>query len=257
MAPETKSKKFDLSNRLYVLLVLILVIGIAYFAWIVFYTYKAGDIEDANQITISATGEVYAAPDIAALTLGIQTDGKDVKNITQENTETMNKIIDGVKSLGLEAKDIQTTQYSVSPQYNWTQDKGQVLKGYRITQNIDLKIRDFDKIGDILSVATENGANIVSDLRFSIEDEEKAKTQARDKAIAAAKAKAQTIAHQAGIKLGDIINVYEDYYYAPVQYSSAKVMNDMASSESAREIAQVESGEQQVQITINLVYEIR
>jgi cytoskeletal protein RodZ len=54
MAPETKSKKFDLSNRLYVLLVLILVIGIAYFAWIVFYTYKAGDIEDANQITISA-----------------------------------------------------------------------------------------------------------------------------------------------------------------------------------------------------------
>jgi hypothetical protein len=239
------------------LLVLIIVIGIAYFAWVVFYTYKAGYIEDTNNITISATGEVYAAPDIAALTLGIQTDGKDVKTITQKNTETMNKIIDGVKSLGLEAKDIQTTQYSVSPQYNWTQDKGQVLEGYRITQNIDLKIRDFKKIGDILGVATENGANIVSDLRFSIEDEEKAKAQAREKAITSAKAKAQTIAQQAGIKLGEIINVYEDYYYTPVQYSSAKVMNDMVSSGSAREVAQVESGEQQVQITINLVYKIK
>jgi len=257
MAPEIKPKKFDLSNRLYILLVLIIVIGIAYFAWIVFYTYKAGYIEDTNNITISATGEVYAAPDIAALTLGIQTDGKDVKTITQKNTETMNKIIDGVKGLGVDAKDIQTTQYSVSPQYNWTQDEGQVLEGYRITQNIDLKIRDFAKIGDILGVATENGANIVSDLRFSIEDEEKAKTQAREKAIAAAKAKAQIIADQAGIKLGDIINVYEDYYYAPVAYSSAKVMNEASGGGAAIDTAQIESGEQKVQITINLVYKIK
>lgn len=254
MTPEKKSKKFDLSNRLYILLILIIVIGIACFVWMVFYTYKA---EDKNNITISAIGEVYADPDIAALTLGIQTDGKDVKTITQKNTETMNKIIDGVKGLGVEAKDIQTAQYSVSPQYNWTQDEGQVLEGYRITQNIDLKIRDFAKIGDILGVATENGANIVSDLKFSIEDEEKAKTQAREKAIAAAKAKAQIIAGQAGIKLGDIINVYEDYSYAPVAYSSAKTMNEASSMGAGRETAQIESGEQKVQITINLVYRIR
>jgi len=256
MVTDIKSKKIDLSNRLYALLVLIIIIGIAYFAWSIFYTYKAAYFEDTNQITISGTGEVYATPDIAKLTLGVQTEGADVKSITQENTETMNKVIDAAKSLGVEAKDIQTTQYSVTPKYNWTQERGQVLEGYTITQNIELKIRDFSKIGDILSKSTESGANNIGNLQFSIEDAEKIKTQARAKAIEQAKIKAQTIAQQAGVKLGDVINVYEDSYYAPTAYSSAKVM-DAVGSAARESVAQIETGEQKVQVTISLVYKIK
>jgi len=253
---DLKSKKIDLSDRLLVVIGLLVFSIFYYVSFQMVYQFNSLEQLNSNQITVSGQGKVYTSPDIATLTLGVQTEGKDVKEITQKNVSSMNKIIDGLKKLNIENKDIQTAQYTVNSQYDWTEEGGRVLKGYTISQNVEVKIRDFTKIGDVLSMATENGANVVGDLQFSIEDAEQFKTQARAEAIKQAKEKAVVLAQQTGINLGDIINVYEDSYgYAPVAYSSAKLMG--AGTDAVQESAQIESGEQTVTVTVNLTYKVK
>jgi hypothetical protein len=221
------------------------------------YQFKTLNQQNVNQITVSGVGKVYTTPDIATVTLGVETNGASVKTITEKNVTAMNKIIDGLKKLGIEDKDIQTTQYSVAPQYNYTEREGRVPNGYTINQNIEVKIRNFDNISGVLDVATQNGANVVSSLAFTIDDPEQFRAEARAKAIEQAKAKAETLAKQAGVKLGEIINVYENNYVtSPIMYNSAQKL--MGAGEAASyDSAQIQTGEQEIDITINLTYKIK
>ena len=252
----TEKKEFDLSNRLFIIVVLLVIGAIACFSYQIFYKAKTLEQQNQNQITVSGEGKVYATPDIATVTLGIETNGKSVKEITQTNVSAMNKIIEEVKNLGIEDKDIQTTQYSVTPQYNYTEKEGRVPNGYTINQNIEVKIRNFDNISGVLDVATQNGANVVSSLAFTIDDPEQFRAEARAKAIEQAKAKAETLAKQAGVKLGEIINVYENNYsYSPV-YTNSKTLMGAGVLESTAS-ADIQTGQQEVDLTINLTYKLK
>lgn len=260
MVVQTKiPKKIDLSNRLFIVLAVFAVAFAVICLWQIIYQWKTFDQSNYNQINVSGEGKVSVSPDLATITLGLETNGKDVSEITKESTASMNKIIEELKALGLESADIQTTQYSVNPRYDYT-DKGRVDDGYQIEQNIEVKIRDFDKIANVITIATENGANVINNLQFSIEDEQKAKNDAREKAIAQAKQKAQEIAQETGIKLGKIINFYESssssdnpIYYSVKSMSSAVALEDSAMGVSSN----IESGEQEVTVTVNLVYKVK
>jgi len=259
MAIESKPKKFDLSNRLYVVVVILFAFCLIYLAAGMFYEWKSFDQTNYNQITVSGEGKIYASPDLATVTLGLETNGKDVKEITQKSSDAMNEMIAKIKGLGIDSADIQTTQYTVAPQYDYT-DEGRKDNGYQISQNVEVKIRDFSKIGDVLSAATASGANVINDLQFSIENPEKSKAEARQKAIDQAKEKAQTLAAQSGIKLGKIINVYEDSYTDTpnLNYSVKSLGAGVASLESADSYSsQIESGQQQVSVTVSLTYKIK
>ena len=95
--------------------------------------------------------------------------------------------------------------------------------GYTLEQDVQVKIRDFTKIGDILSAATSSGANVVGDLQFTIDNPEQFKEQARAQAIAQAKSNAQNLAKESGLNLGKLINVYENNYNpSPIMYNSCK-----------------------------------
>jgi len=255
---DIENKKIDLSNRFFVLVSVLIAGALIFGIFQLVYQFKSVNLQNQNQITISGSGKVYMVPDVAKVTLGIETTGKSVKDITQTNVTAMNKIIEGLKLLAIAEKDIQTTQYSVRPQYNWTERSGRVLDGYIIYQNIEVKIRDFAKISDVLNVATENGVNIVSELQFTIDDIEKVKAQAREKAILEAKEKAKTLASQTGIKLGDIINIYEnnDNYYAPM-YSEKSALGMDEADMVAMPTAQIQTGEQEIQVNLSLVYRIK
>ena len=250
----------------------VLVVGVlVFFVGEILLQNKSINQQSNFQITVSGQGKVYAKPDVAVVSLGVTTQAKTVADVTKSNTDKMNAVIEAVKKLGVEDKDIETTNYSLNPVYDsyavpvsasssvpviYPVRTGTTLTGYKLDQNVQVKIRDFTKIGDVLSMATENGANVVGDLQFSIEDAEQFKTQARAEAIKQAKEKATILAQQTGINLGDIINVYEDSYgYSPIAYSSAKVMT--ATDGGGSEIAQVESGEQTVTVTVNLTYKVK
>ena len=219
------------------------------------YQSKILDQQNVNQITVSGEGKVYAKPDVAIINLGVKTTASTVAEVTKSNTEKMNAIIEAVKKLNIDEKDIQTTNYNLSPNYNYTEKSGRVFVGYVLDQNIQVKIRDFTKIGDVLSQATAKGANLVGDLQFTIDNPEQFKEEARAKAIAQAKANAENLAKESGISLGKLINVYENNYYMPT-YNTLKGLGGGAMDSVAVPTPTVQPGQQEVDVTINLTYRI-
>lgn len=218
--------------------------------------YIGQDIESKNNITVSAEGEVYTKPDLALTTLSVITEADSVKEAMTENTEKMNEVISFVKSKGIEEKDLKTTTFSISPRYEWHEKEmsyypegKRVLVGYEVRQSLQVKIREMDEIGEILEGSTENGANQVGSLQFTVENEDEAREEARGKAIEKAKEKAQNIASQLGVDLVRIINFSENIYFP--QY-------DLMRTESAEGggSPQIETGENRITANVSITYEI-
>ena len=216
-----------------------------------------------DRFSVVGSGTIYAKADIASLTVGLKTEvQKTAAKATKESTKTMNTIVSEVKDLGVEAKDIKTTNYRLNPVYNWTKDEGQQLIGYEVSQDVTLKVRDLEKIGDIIAKTTEKGANQIGNINFTIDDEYELKNDARALAITKAKEKAEMIALESGMKLGDITNVYENSYsYQPrtFDYSNAKM--EMASSVMGAGMDEsgpsIETGQNEVRVEVTLTYKIK
>jgi uncharacterized protein YggE len=193
------------------------------------------------------------------VSIGIITEGLTVDQIQKENTNKMNNIIKAVKDqFKIDDKDIKTTNYSINPKYDWSNGKQRII-GYMINQNISLKVRNFDQVGNILSKASELGANSVNGPTFTIDDPEVYKAQAREKAIAQAKEKAKVLSNQVGINLGKIINFSEGYGGIPNvaydSYMSAGLGGAM--EQKALPSPDIQAGSDEVQVNVSISYEIK
>lgn len=211
-----------------------------------------------DRFSITGSGTVYAKADIANIEVGLKTNTKKTAaSATQESTDKMNKVTAELTKLGIEDKDIKTSNYNLAPVYNWTNAKGQELVGYEVTQTLTLKIRDLDKIGDIIAKTTEQGANQVGNISFTIDDEFALKNQARELAITKAKEKAQMVADQSGMKLGKVKSVIENDapMISPIMYSNAKMMNESLSMDTSS--PNIQSGQNEVKVDVTLIYEVK
>lgn len=239
-------------------LVLIIYVGVLVRnAWRSYdYIGKSPDL--INQITVTGTAKVSAVPDVAVLQIGIVSEGRTVDLAQKGVTEKMNAIINTLKSdFKIEAKDLKTENYSVYPKYDWSNGRQSII-GYSANQSVQVKVRDFDKTGDILAKATELGANSVSGPSFMIDDPEKAKAEAREKAIAQAKEKANLLADQVGIKLGRIVNFYEGGNEMPnVAYGMGGMTLESATDMLKSSAPAIEAGSQDIQLTVSISYEIK
>jgi len=250
------AEKFELSNRLFIVFAILLVGVLGFWTAKVFIDFQSLPNNYPREITVSGEGRTFAVPDIALIQLGVVTEGSKIGDVVKENTEKMNNILKEIKTLGIEEKDIKTTTYNLAPRYEWTEDGKRIFKGYTLTQQISVKIRNFEKIGDVLEKTTEKGANLVGDLQFSIDEPEKVRQEARKEAIERAKAKASQISTDSGLKLVKLVNVYEDYY--PRTYSDTLYKSLEATG--GGEIAappEIQPGEQEVTVTIYLTYRVR
>lgn len=229
---------------------------------------KAIDIKDkiqttGNTITVSDTGEVYAKPDLALTTFSVVIEAKTVAEAVSQNTKDMNGVIDFAKKQGVEAKDLKTTSFNISPRYEWREEKcaaypcptgKRILVGYEVQQSLHVKIRDMAKIGQIIEGATEFGANQVGDLQFTIGKEDELKKEARAQAIEKAKTKAKELARELGVKLVRIINFYESGATPVPYYGLEKMAVPLG---AGAETPQVETGENKIEVTVSITYEIR
>jgi len=257
MEIEEKNKKIEISDRLFLVL-FILVVGIlAYLISVAVFNFKNLPQNYPKELTVSAEGKAFAAPDIALIQLGVTSEGMSVKNVVEENTAKMNAILQEIKDLGVEEKDIQTANYNLTPRYDWVEGK-RVFQGYTLNQEINVKIRNFANIGLILEGATGKGANLVGDLQFTVDDLEKVRESARKEAIEKAKAKANQISTASGLKLGKITNLYEDFYGIPYQATGlgGSVAKEAAIS-AAQVPPQIQAGENEITVRITLVYQLK
>ena len=224
------------------------------------FNYIGKSPEYQYQVSISGTGKVTAKPDVAIINVGIITEKGTVEAAQKENTDKMNAIIAELKNqYRIVEEDIKTSYYQINPRYNWS-DGRQTLAGYEVNQSVQIKVRNFDNIGKIVSMAGEKGANSVSGPNFTIDDPETYRAEARKEAIAQAKDKAKVLADEVGINLGRIVSFSEDSYQPyPVNYAygigGMGGLEQRALSAAVPE-ADIQSGSQEVSINVYITYEI-
>jgi len=210
--------------------------------------------EIRNSISVSETGEVFAVPDLGIITLSVISEAKTVASAMSDNTENMNSIIQAMKDQGIEDKDLKTTSFNVNPRYNYTENyRERILAGYEVSQNLQVKIRDLDKVGDVIQRATDSGANDISQLQLTVDNKDELKEEARKQAIEKAKAKAKELTSQLGVKLGKVITFNENTSspYYPMMFEAS-----MDSVGKGGGVPDIQAGENKISVSVNVTYEI-
>jgi uncharacterized protein len=241
------------------------------------------EVYPQSTIMVSGTGEAYAIPDIATFSFSVVETGTTVKQAQEKSDAKINKALAAVRDSGVADKDIKTTGYNVYPKYDYLSAScpqpaplnyssgsagvsssavvycppgKQVLTGYEVSQNITVKVRDTEKVGDLVTKIGAASVSNISGIEFTVDNREQYVAQARAAAITEARAKAKVLAGQLGVHLGIIISYSENGNY-PIYYSaSGKGGADMAVS-SAAPVAELPTGETKITSDVSITYEIK
>lgn len=218
------------------------------------YDYVGKAVRDRDTISIQGEGKVTAKPDLARLDLGVQTDAATVRDAQQRNTQRMNAIIAAVKEMGVAEKDIQTSGYSIYPKYQYDEGK-QTIIGYTVSQNVTVKVRNLDTVGDVLARAGELGANQVGGIQFTIDEPASLRDEARLKAIQDARKKAEALASQLGLTILKVVTFSESTGGMPPVPVYAKAYE--ADLRSAAPAPDIQAGSLDVISNVVVTFEVR
>lgn len=228
------------------------------------WRYIGAGIAAANTITVSGHGESVGVPDIATFTFSVVSDKATVADAQADATTKANATTDYLTTQGVSKDDIQTSNYSIQPQYTYSSGvctngfcppSNQVLKGYEVRQTTTVKVRDTSKAGTLLAGVGGTGATEVSSLNFTFDDPSAVQTQARDKAIADAKQKADVLAKQLGVSLVRVTAFNENAggtVPQPMVYSMAT-----GGTSKAAVAPTISIGQNKVTDDVSVTYEIR
>lgn len=234
----------------------VLAIAVAVWAMGQFKAYKfiGSNPNLTRSITVSGEGKTYIQADVATVQVTISSEAgpTNLAETQDRNSKTANAVINYAKSQGVKEEDTKTVNYSIYPRYNYSQN-GQQFLGYTVRQDIQLKIRDLAKVGAILNGAVTNGANEVSGLQFTVDDPKKPQEDARNQAIADAKAKAEKLASELGVKLARITNYSESGGSQPPIYYGAEAYGKGG---GGGPLPDIQVGQNEVRSYVSVTYEI-
>ena len=201
-------------------------------------------------IVVVGEGRVAVAPDYAQIASGVSTRGKTVKEASDANSKTMAAIIKALLDSGVAQNDVQTSRFSVQPVYvppaPNTEPK---LAGYSVSNQVRAKIRQIDKLGEILDRLLAAGATDVGNIVFLVSDPTKALDQAREAAIADARRKAEVYARAAGIRLGQVEWITEASGFGPVPLRGQ-------GASAARAAVPIATGDDTLEVTVTVGFTI-
>ncbi|VIO65421.1 26 kDa periplasmic immunogenic protein [Bradyrhizobium ivorense] len=204
---------------------------------------------------ISVTGEatVSVAPDQAMIDGGVTSDAKTAREAAEANNAAMAKVLAALKGAGLDDKDYQTSRLSLQPKYAPDRAGGSpaTVSGYRASNRVTIKVRDVSKVAGVIDALVGAGANEIGGINFVVSQASKVLDEAREKAVADARRKADIYAKAAGVTLGDPISISEEGS-APVPMYRSKVAAPMAASG-----APVAQGEETLSVTVSVSWAIK
>jgi uncharacterized protein len=205
-------------------------------------------------ISISGHGEVKAAPDMAVVTLGTLSQAETAKAALDENTKNMENLFAMLKAAGIADKDMQTSNFSVGPRYDYGNNNGQAPKlvGYDVSNNVTVIIHKIGDLGAVLDKAVSAGSNQINGIGFSVSDPQAAQDKARELAVKDATARAVVLTKAANVGLGDIQQISEGGNVAP----QPMVMRSMAMDSVAKAVP-VAAGEVGIAADVNMVWELK
>jgi uncharacterized protein len=224
---------------------------------------EAGEKDEPPTLSVSGTGKISAAPDVAQINMGVQSEGKTAREALASNSEAMAALLETLKKHGVAAKDVQTTQIQVQPQYSQPHP-GPIggpapehefiprVVGYRVLNMVELTARDISRLGAVLDAVVQAGANQINGISFRIDQPEKLMDEARKRAMADAKHKAELLAGAAGVVLGWPKSISEAGATPP----QPRMMYAARGMAMASPSVPVAAGEQDLIVSVQVVYEI-
>src|SRR5665648_164897 len=165
----------------------------------------ANDIN--RSISVTGTGEVYLVPDIAYVYIGTRSEAVDVASALSDNNQQAQSISTVLSDMGVDPKDIQTTAFNVYPMQNYGPDGQPTETKYVVENTVFVKVRQLQKLGELLDAVVRKGANQINGITFDVEDRAQAESDARKLAVQNATDKAKELADAAGVELGQLLNL--------------------------------------------------
>ncbi len=206
-----------------------------------------------TSLNISATGEVKAAPDMAGISLGVQSQAPTAAEAMSQNAARMTRIVAALKRAGAADKDIQTQGLNLSAQYAYEQNVPPRLTGYQASNEVTISVYDLARLGQTLDAVVAVGANQINGVSFGLKDPHAAEDAARLKAVQALQAKAQLYAGATGLRVGRLVNLNEgsNIFQPPRPQAMAAFRTAQAAPSTP-----VEAGELDISVTISGVFEL-
>jgi uncharacterized protein YggE len=209
-------------------------------------------------LTVSGEGIVRAAPDTAIITLGVVSEDESARVALTANTESMTRVLEALKAEGIEPRDLQTSGFSIEqvlsqppPGYDPSRPFRPEIVGYRVSNNLSVRIRDLERVGAILDQVVTLGANSVSGPSFTVADPAPLEDQARQRAIEDALRKGGLYAEAADVALGPIFRIEESYSRPPQPLQGA-----MLRMEAAASSVPIEGGELQFEAQVSVSWRL-
>ncbi len=250
--------------------IIVAVLALGYSALSYVYTFsRSAEPSSYRSFSVSGEGKVVTVPDVARFTFTVLTQGgPDLGALQKDNTEKVNGSLAFIKSKGVQEKDIKTAEYSVDPRYQYFTCNPSILGGtqacppaeivgYTVSQTVEIKARDFSKVGELISGVVEHGANSVSQLQFTLDEPDKAQSQAREQAIAKAKEKAYAVARAGGFGVGKLLSIDENGVIPYADYLPRGEAFASLAPKGAPTPPTIQPGSQEVKVNVTLRYEIR
>ncbi|PEB53183.1 hypothetical protein CON65_12850 [Bacillus pseudomycoides] len=198
-------------------------------------------------ITVQGEGIIRAKPNVVVLTIGIRTDNKNVKQAQEENAIQSRQLLDALKQLGIADKDIETISYTITPQYEYVNDKA-LLQGYRVEHLYEITVLNVQKAGEVYDIAVTNGANVAKGLRFRVSHPTKYYQQALLQAVQHAVEKARTIASTYNLNINPVpLSLIEESAQLPREVMAYATLHAQAAPP-------IQSGELEIISSIRAVF---
>lgn len=224
--------------------------------------YQApNSIQPETTLSISAQATVKREPDIAYITAGVQEQRETATEAMAAQAKSMTGVFDALEKAGVAKKDMQTSNFSLSPRYEYFQIKQkdgstrgeQRLVGYIASNQLTIKVRDLDNLGTTLDSLVGAGGNTFNGLSFALDDDAEVMDEARREAMADARARADLYAKAAGLKVLRIVTISESGGYAPSPIPMARMKEAMAMDAVSTPVA---GGEVGYSATVNVLFEL-
>ena len=206
----------------------------------------------ATTLNISAFGEVKLAPDMASISLGVQTQAPSAADAMTQNARSMSQVVAALKRAGIDGKDLQTSGLNLNAQYAYEQNVPPRLTGYQASNQVTVQVNDLGKLGPTLDAVVAVGANQINGVTFGLKDPQAASDAARLKAVQSLQAKAQLYAGATGFRTGRLMNLSEGGGYSPPRPMPMMAMRMAEAAPSTP----VEAGELSVRVDVSGLYEL-
>lgn len=220
-----------------------------------------GDVADVyeNTITVSGKAEIFAVPDIATVTFNVTKEAADLSKAQVSVTETMNELIKVLRDQNIDEEDIKTQDYSSNPRYEYNRKTGErTLAGYEVRHTVMVKIRNLEKVGDVVARLGSFDIDSMYGPNFDIDSPEGLQEEVRSQAIDDAKAQAKRLAKELDVRLGKMVSFNENGGgYMPLMKTNMVSMSMDASGDEILAVPEMPTGEQSVTANVSITYKIK